>query len=423
MWIHWLGFFLLLAGFVLCGVLQRPLSFDEQNYYLPAIQFFSAQLPGMPLSDYPFPAPPLGLYVYSMVYALFGEVAVYVRGASLAVFVGSSLFAARILQREHGGTAAGAFFIALMCLPPVMQHGFTLRIHMMVFFLLLAATMYAPHPKRQQSRAHSAALGGVLSCAVLMHQFALAYVGTLMLLEIVRLCRPHQQEASGFTLLALALPLCLMTALVLLWGGATPPSYSEVAFGEYNPGGGGVFAIRFKQLLTLLLTFGVFIAPLLLQHRREVFYVLVVALPVTVTLHYFTAFHVSSSFVSPEQFHGAIVGPITGTLRLLSADRYPLFLPLFSTVVSLGGVMLVAAAIRSANGRFVLLYAVVYAAMMSAVPSYFEHYFAMFLIVSLWELRQEIIRAAQQARLKLVYLYLVGFSGAAYTAITIFFRR
>ena len=93
---------------VLTNAWFRNLNSDEATYYAPAIDFVSRALPRLPL-DYPFPAPPLGLWlqgILNLVEKGFADVRFFSTACAIAL---STYLSQRHFQRSYKLAAVRSF--------------------------------------------------------------------------------------------------------------------------------------------------------------------------------------------------------------------------------------------------------------------------------------------------------------------------
>jgi hypothetical protein len=365
------------------GLWRAPLTWDERQYYAPAIRFFSDRLPCIPL-NYPAPSPPVGFILQSIVYRATGSFTVVRMLSTVATIV--VLF---IIADWVKGSRRGALMVVMAAsFAPMTTYAFSLKQHWFtLLFLVLGFVAW------QSGRQWLAA--GWLLLAVGTNQIAVAFILMVLIRQLGRraLWVPH------------TLPLAAMGALAVYWHGPQPPMFrlagvaSQPAFLHFV----------WSQLLLLAFECGVWIVPLFALWWRKA----VLTLPsvaVAVFLVGWSGMLVMRPDPDPRFFERA-VGPVIGTIRLFARNEL-ISLVVVSMVISIGWALWFMR--RDDDVASVQTYAAMYAVTMLQVPFLFESYYAMLVLVS-WmilgrraaETRSRDVLVAQLAAIVFGLVYLV----------------
>jgi hypothetical protein len=348
------------------------LSFDEYQFYMPAVRQFERALPRILWADYDFPGPPAALVVQAIIYALSQGSLLALRFFSLAMaiaafFVSERIFSADLRQRRFGLAVvmAGCFPFFLSATFLIRQHAFTMAGLALGYHLL---TLPPSRPR---------ALGAflALTLATLSNQMCVPFCGLLGL----RALSPAGGSGSVgvrsrlLRMLVPAVPIAALAILMLVWQGIEPPTFLAKSVPD-----AGVGLLYPAQWLIGLLSLGVWVFPALKSSRRTWLFVLVLWLP--------CAFLVQKSqiYAPDRDFLNVISGPISSVIRHFSRSR-PLMAPLLAGVpIACGAAFLLGPAGEDrAASWLVRVYSVLYIAMMSLTPFLFERYY-LFLIVPIY---------------------------------------
>jgi hypothetical protein len=324
-----------------------PLSWDEQKYYLPAIEYMAARLPSIPL-DYPMPMPPFGLVLQAIVYRLTESVMV-LRILSTAAMIAVVAIASRLMHAEKP-------FILVMigCFPAALLNAFTLKHHSLTLLLCMGALLL--WERRRSSRAAI-----LLSLAVLTHQIAVAMIGTLVLLTW-----SQKRWRDAVILATSALPL---TTLMIFWGGLRPPAHHATFTSEP-----AITGLHAEQVLLLLFVAGAWLAPTI-NFKWKTFLCALPLAYVFVTL---------SGVLPAENVYDGFAGPLSSVITALALKSSVLAAVSAAVFVAFGATVCL-----RRNVPFVI-WSVTYALLMLSVPYFFESYYAVYVTVGWILLRQEI---------------------------------
>lgn len=343
------AFLVYAAAMVVAGLAwgwRAPLGSDEQRYYLPAAQFFAER--GLAL-DYPMPMPPFALVVQGLLYRITESVAV-LRGLSTLAAIAAAAIVARSM------TAPALLMFGTF--PAALMNAFSLKHHSIVLLCCVAALALW-----QRQRIALAALA--LAIGALTHQITAAMIATLVVLSLF-----ERRYRDAAVVACSALPLA---ALVLVWGGARPPMHEATFTGEPSMSG-----LQPAQVLVLLFMAGTWIAPAVWPVRWKA---AAVALP-------FTAIwtHAAGLMRWSDDVYGRLAGPVTTAIAALTRQQFVAAAIVAGALAALG--------VALYFGRHVQLatWSATYAAVMLAVPYFFESYYALFVAVAWFLLREEIAK-------------------------------
>ncbi len=407
-----LSVFASLAAMLSAGILVRPLSFDEQNHYVPVLSYFYEALPQMPLTGYVFPAPPLGTYIQAIFFSLTGENVYTVRFLSFLslLLFGCTVFAIR--RKDEDKLFLTLFTLTLLTFPFLIIHAFTLRQHCLAILFIAASMLLRgeEHPPRAW-RVYGESL--LLCAAVMVHQIVLAYALSLFCVRCFFANGVTCSERARRSLPSL-LPVVVVVFFLILWGGTTPPDYQTVAYGVYGEST-AIFTFRLKQLVLLFLTLGVWFLPLYRVSRSSWG---------KYALAYVAAFflvYLSGGYSPKNTFVQSIVGPVSNVSRTLAGDSQLLRVVFVSVPVGIGVSLFFQLLTEARKVLLFLIYTLIYFVFMCAVPSYFESYYLYYIIVS-YLLLYPYMRAEHAKKCK-VFFSICILAGLLYANITLFYRR
>ena len=330
---------------------RAPLSWDEQQYYLPAAQFFAERLPHVPL-DYPMPMPPFALIVQGILYRWTGSVAVLRMLSTLAMIGAVAVFA----TTGKSGDRSDKAWVVLMfgTFPAALLNAFTLKHHALV--LLCCTAAFALWQRRRVVPAAT-----LLAIAALTHQIAGAAVASLVVLSLL-----ERRIRDAVIVAVAALPLA---ALVLLWGGTRPPMHHETFTSEPAVGG-----VQPAQILVLLFMAGVWIAPAVGVRLK----VAALALPFTAIWMY------AVGLMHPASVFERLAGPVSSLIAAATRGG-ALAAAIAAAVVAALGV-----ALYFKKERAFGVWSAMYALLMLGVPYFFESYYALFVAIGWMLLRDRV---------------------------------
>lgn len=197
---------------------------DEDLFHLPTVLGFARALPRPDLSDYASATGPLYHLMLAPLAAMSGENLLLLRLATAAMSLVMLVLAARLLA---GRATAPAPLLALALLPLALSPyvlGPAVRLStdnaaLMWVVATLVVLDRAPGPPPWRTLLLAGALA---AAATLTRQIHGWLVGLLVLAAL-----PHPTGFQPARLLPALLPVLALAPLVLLWGGLTPPSFSE----------------------------------------------------------------------------------------------------------------------------------------------------------------------------------------------------
>jgi hypothetical protein len=384
------------------GGWKLPLSWDEKTYYLPAVEFFAARLPRVPL-DYPFPGPPTGLVVQALVYRLSGGSIVAMRVLSTLAAIATSLVLFRGLRGRRDSLGEATYFLMICAFPVVLYNAFTLNQHtLVVAFVVTALVLWGRGTPKSIPRCALVAL--LLTAAVTTNQLA---ISVCVVLGADALFQGRPTGAPKVASAAAAfLPMLSLIPFFVLWKGPVPPMHREfdavrrVSLGAFNP----------AQLLLGLLIIGVWVAPAVGFPKSSRFWSALILVGAVLALP------VSVLYLAPASFYNLIVGPISTSLRAIAAVSQPLAVAAGSLAAALGLLGVVRGARAWESGARVCVLAATFGIVMLFVPYLFESYYLIFVVSALVLLGEDIRRAWPSWPLVLHRLGMVG-AGLAYTTV------
>lgn len=344
---------------------HAPLGFDEARYYAPAIDYFGAQLPHVPL-DYPLPNPPLGLLIQGALQRL-GAGIVMLRALTTLAAIAIVCVTASLLA-EHDSWRAALLVVMSGCYPPLLVNAFTLKHHTIAIALMAAAYLAA----RRGARWTAALL---LAVAPLMYQAAAALAIALALRALLRRA-PREMLIYATSLVPLA-------ALVLYWHGAVPPAFNATTSGPR------VNVLNLRAPLALLLLAGVWIAPLLHVPWKRRIATIAVVLPFTAVWTYATRLMDRTTSV-----YEYLAGPV-GSLVAAVVKPYALTIAAAALLAAFGATLFTAS--RSEEIDEARVWSVPCVALMLAVPVTYELYFAPFITIAWLILRRGIVDSTSRS--------------------------
>ncbi|MCK6506986.1 hypothetical protein L6R53_27040 [Myxococcota bacterium] len=238
---------------------------DEDLFHLPTILGFARALPWPDLSDYPSATTPLYHLLLAPLARLTGEALLPLRLATLLFAVGLVVAAGGLLARRSAHPAWGTWLLLLpLALSPYVL-GPAVRLSTddaalaWVIACLWALDRGREGPGGLDPRAHLLA-AGLATAAILTRQVHGWLVGLLALLPL--LATGLSPPRRLLHLLAAGLPALALLPLVLLWGGATPPSFAEHQ--------AGLNLAVLQTELAVLGALGLAVAPWLLRALAQV---------------------------------------------------------------------------------------------------------------------------------------------------------
>jgi 4-amino-4-deoxy-L-arabinose transferase-like glycosyltransferase len=217
-------FGLLLVGIAFgTGAYFRSLNPDEAEHYAPSIAFVSRSLPHLPLRDYPFPAPPLALWVQAAVATVFdGLTSVRVFSTVCTVFLAAWLLG-RVESRARLPTLGA---LAILTFPFLLWNTFTIKQHAWTVALLLVGLECWSQAEEDSSKKERLISSGfLLTAATLSNQFCAPLCAALAA-DSLRHTRTLSKPGK-MALLAAVVPLLCLGLLMIYWGGKQPPSYVD----------------------------------------------------------------------------------------------------------------------------------------------------------------------------------------------------
>ncbi|EDY16127.1 hypothetical protein CfE428DRAFT_6316 [Chthoniobacter flavus Ellin428] len=200
----------------------RPLNSDEAEYYAPAIQFVSHSWPQLPLKAYPFPGPPLALWVQAAVAVVFkGWGTVRLLSSLGAVGLAAYLF----WRAEDKARWPVLGTLAILTFPFFLWNSFTIKQHAFTVSCLLIGLERWCRAEDAPANRFSGASSAFLTAGVLSNQFCAPLCAALSLdgLWRWRTLSPAERRAIAFC----SIPLVFLGLLMLYWGGKQPPAYVD----------------------------------------------------------------------------------------------------------------------------------------------------------------------------------------------------
>lgn len=373
-----------LAAAGAAGLWGAPATWDERQYYAPAIRFFSERLPGIPL-NYPAPSPPLGFVLQSVVFRATGSFAAVRMLSTFAAIVVLFLVA----EWLKGFARAPLMVAAMASFAPMTAYAFSLKQHWLtLLFLVLAYVLW-------QTGRHWPA-GSCLLLAAGTNQIAVAFILMVVIRQIVRRAQwvPY------------ALPLIAVGALVWYWHGPQPPMY-RVAGIANQP---AFLHFVWPQLLLLAFECGIWIVPLFSSWWRKAVFTLPV-IAVAILLLRWSDMLVTRPDPDPR-FYERAVGPLLGTVRLATRSD-TISLVIMSIAVAVG--VAICLMRRDDDVASVQTYAATYAGTMLQVPFLFESYYSIFVLVS-WLILGRRVAATRSRAVLAAQLGAIAF-GVVYAAV------
>ena len=218
-----IGFCVLLAVIaLLTRGYVRELNSDEARYYAPAIDFVSHSWPHLPLKNYPFPGPPLALWVQATVATFFhgwGSVRLF---SSLCA-VG---LAAYLLWRADDKPVRPILgTLALLTFPFFLWNAFTIKQHAFTVSCLLIGLERWCRTEEASSGRSLRSSSAFLTAGILSNQFCAPLCAALSLDNLSRWRTLSKTERSK--ILFSSVPLVCLGLLMLYWGGKQPPAYVD----------------------------------------------------------------------------------------------------------------------------------------------------------------------------------------------------
>lgn len=398
------------------GILHRPLSNDEAHYYLPIIEQFANSLPFVPISDYSFPGPPLGILLQSFVYSVFEGDWIFVRGLSYCILLCLPLIWCARYSRAGLGVSQVLLLLTPLSLPFFLQHGFTLRQHVLAVLLLSIGFFQTDRLESDDVNRGDVIRVLCLSLATLIHQFTLIYSLALL----IGLCLKDGTLDIAITRkkLVFLFPLVPLIFLSFLWGGLTPPSFTETV---YSHASASVALGALKHLVLLLLSVGIWLAPVfglsgLFRLRM---------LPLWFTC--FLICYASEGLSESVSFYLAVVGPVTNSFRAIvdfMGLRSELALCALTAIpMTIGLSLIISERATKGNTRIFRLFTVLYFLMMLLVPHFFESYYMYYLVISYWLLSPSLLQHRKLPLRPTLFLLGITVLGFFYTNVTLFLRR
>lgn len=341
---------LLIAG--AAGLWRSPLTYDERQYYEPAIRFFAERLPSVPL-NYRAPSPPFAFVLQAIVYRLSGGSVACVRAlATVSAIAAVMIVAGALADRPRAAVVA----LMIGTFPQMLVYAFSLKHHWMTVLFVIAG--YALWQRRRD-----AASSAVLLCAVLTSQIAAAFVLALV----------GRQFAARRRLVPYLVPLAALAALAAWWHGLQPPMYRVGG----NVGQPELLHHYWPQILLLLFVAGIWIVPMIGGHWRRIAAVLLLA-PLAAFLLQQSRIMIVRPDPDPAFFERA-TGPMLGLIRAAAGTGFA-SLVMAAIAVSIGCALFVMR--RDDDVALAQTYAGAYALVMLPVPFFFESYYAVFVLGS-----------------------------------------
>jgi hypothetical protein len=376
------------------------LDFDEAAFYVPAIRFVAARLPAFNL-NYPFPAPPAGLYIQAILYRIKPENFGFIKCFSLACSLSTGGSVWYLVSRENPRFFAWNTFLMVTCFPFLLNCAFQLKQHeLTIASLILGYACWCHWPVRYDYRSLFGA-GLFFIIAAGTNQFAIvlpAALGITVFLKSRRRIRLPE-------IFVCAAPAFMLLALFLVWKGPQPPLYR----GGLLERDVGVLSLRFGHVAAAMLTIGAWLFPVLRITSRDLKIALWALLPSIVLIHLSGLYRVSGDFYS------ALVGPVSSFLRVISLHSYPLCL-IFAGAIAACGVARTASLSKDTDGNLSVfaVYTGLFLVIINFVPYYFESYY-LYLIVPAYLLLLPQLTAAHRYRTARAGQILAGLFGITFS--------
>lgn len=200
----------------------RPLNSDEAQYYAPAIQFVSHSWPRLSLKNYPFPGPPLALWVQAAVSLVF-KAWVGVRLFSSLCAVGLAAYLFWRTEEKARWPILGP--LALVTFPFFLWNSFTIKQHAFTVSCLLLGLDRWCRTEEASANRSPVASSVFLTVGILSNQFCAPFCAALGLDGLRRW--PSLSREKRLAILFCCLPLVFLGLLVFYWGGKQPPAYVD----------------------------------------------------------------------------------------------------------------------------------------------------------------------------------------------------
>ncbi|HEX7191860.1 MAG TPA: hypothetical protein VF381_09855 [Thermoanaerobaculia bacterium] len=360
---------------------SAPLSWDEQQFYFPAIRTLALRLPHVPL-DYALPQPPAMLIVQATAWRLTGSI-ILLRVLSTLAVIAAVFVAAKICTLSTRSSLLTVLMVGTF--PAVLLNAWSMKQHAFTLLFLLAALL-------SWRRRRIGWTTTFLALATLTNQLALALCATFGILALLRL-RRERSRAAVAELVWICSSVLPLFALMAVWHGVQPPSYAgafpSIPSARFNPG----------QLLLALILAGFWIAPLVVKTGR-LWRPLLVLVPLCLLLLHW------NGILRPvgANIYAGAVGPVTNSLRALPGVT----LVAGGTLAALGVLFF-----RDVPGIEPQLYFLICVAALMRVPYSFESYYALVVGV-VWPMMAD---AIGKRRGVIQWIYIA--SGTAYAMLKV----
>jgi hypothetical protein len=394
---------ILLATGIFTHAWTRELNPDESQYYAPAIHFVVHFVPAFPLHDYPFPAPPLALWIQALIASVSDHWTVVRFFSTLCAILCAAYFL--LLPGRRGGiTPLG--IVALLTFPFFLWNDFTLKQHAFTLACLLIGLERWCRSEEGQTAKPLAAAAVFLTAAALSNQFCAPLCACLCLDELPRIRTPA--PARRARILSAALPLACLALLMLYWGGKQPPAFIDPRQGSVAAG----WRNHLAQFMLGALSIGAWLG--LISFKRSVHLkpFLIAIIPCAGLVW------ISRLYQPGGDFWTVGEGPASRLLTVIFKGAPLLICPVAGALAALGAAFFLAPGLAAQWSRRARIFIALYAAITTVAVRYlFESYYLMLIVPLLFlTLRHSEILPANPVRAR---LYLCGMIllGIAYSVI------
>jgi hypothetical protein len=357
------------VGIALLFGVRRTEDYEEKTAYRPAIEVFAETFPRVP-SAYPATVPPAALWFQGALWRVSEGSVTSARLLNLTLVLLAAGVLAGCGARVLAEGRRGEWLLSVLCHPTVATAAFLLKPNAWGLLWSSAGLALGLSARSRSSPARDMGTAASFSLGVLGHQIVTALAAHDVMEVALRskgawLHRLRRVVVRG-------LPLAAVMAFVLIWGGLTPPGWTDR--GVERAVGGRFHA---GQVLMGLIAIGAWVFPWAGFPRT--------ALPLVIGVWPAACLglHATGILEGTDSMGLRAFGPVRTLIARSTGGSYLLVLVVSGALAAVGVATLAGRWRESAPHRSFASLFVLYVSMMTLVPYHSEHYYMLLVVAGL----------------------------------------